>query len=414
MKIDYKKLPGSKIELQATIDQKEFADYWQSAHEEALAATHIKGFRPGAAPKELAETAVDKNKVFERAAESAVRNTLHETTEDRGWVIIDKPSIEVLEAAPLIPGKERALGLKYKATFVVFPEIKLPDYKKIARTALKDKKNTDATEDEIKKTMEWLRQSRAKEARVVRSASKGDLIDIDVESFSQNKPIPGGKLKNDRFIVGESRYLPGFDEKISGHKEGESFNFFLTAPSDYWNKDLQNKEVGFNIRINGVFERQIPDLNDELAKSLGPAFKNAADLESNIKDGIETEKSEKERERLRLKIIDEIAKASEIDPPESMIEQTVEQMSAEVRAMAPPERLAENADKLKKELLPRARERVLRSLVMHEITKRESLDPSKEEVEVEARRNNLDPEKNYDYSYTIVRNRKLFEFLEKQ
>src|SRR3989344_8812628 len=138
MKSSFKKLSGSQIELEVELDQKEFEPYWKEAHEKAFKSVDIKGFRPGAAPKELAEKAVDQEKVFSEAANRAVRITLDEVAQDNNWTIIDAPKIELTDAQ---------LGLKYKGTLTLFPEVKLGNYKKIAKKVFGEKKEIKAEAD---------------------------------------------------------------------------------------------------------------------------------------------------------------------------------------------------------------------------------------------------------------------------
>ena len=116
MKSSFKKLPGSKISLEVTLDTAEFRDYYDAALERALATVELKGFRKGTAPRELAETAVDKDKVFHAATEEAVRRTLHDEGEENKWSLVDTPKIEVAEASPT-----GNVGLRYTAELTVFP-----------------------------------------------------------------------------------------------------------------------------------------------------------------------------------------------------------------------------------------------------------------------------------------------------
>src|SRR3989344_5050414 len=84
MKSTFKKLPGSVIELEVALDQKEFQSYWENAYNQAIANVQIKGFRPGTAPKELADQAVDKDRVFEKSAQEAVKISLDEISQENG------------------------------------------------------------------------------------------------------------------------------------------------------------------------------------------------------------------------------------------------------------------------------------------------------------------------------------------
>ena len=142
MKHTHKKLPNSQVELEEVLDHKEFLDYYQPVHDQALSSVHLKGFRPGTAPKELAEKAVDQEKVFDEAVNRAVRENLQEITKDNNWQLIDQPRIEVVDTNPAA-----GMGLKYKATLTIFPEVKLGNYKKLARQVLAEKKEAKVTRE---------------------------------------------------------------------------------------------------------------------------------------------------------------------------------------------------------------------------------------------------------------------------
>jgi len=407
MKSNFKKGPGSLINLEVALDVKEFSSYWEDARNQALNLVQVKGFRPGTAPKELAEQGLDKEKVFGKAAEEAVRVSLNKISQENDWVMIDKPKIEITEGAP-------DSGLKYQAELVVFPEIKLANYKKIAKEILTEKKEIAVSPEEVEKSLNWVRESRAKLIRVDRTAGRGDAVDVNIESSVHGKLLPGGTLKGDRFVLGESRFMPGFDDQLVNHCAGEALNFSLTAGDDYWNKDLRGKTVDFRIKINGVFSRQLAELNDDFAKSLGLSFSTIGEVKASIESGLKIEKEQKEQDRIRVKIIEEIIKASKIDTPQILIEKTLDGLVKEVQIMTSVREPALSESELRRELAPRAKQRVLADLVIYKIVEQEKLEPSREEVEAEGQKLNLDLKTHYDYSYSTVRNRKLFEFLEKK
>ncbi len=144
MKSSFKKHDGSEIELEVILTPEEFGDYWNLEMKSALENVEIKGFRAGSAPKDLAEKAIDKEKVFEVAVNSAVKDSLEDIKTQNNWVLVDKPKVEVLEAnPPQLSGKIDA-GLKFKARLVLFPEVRLPDYKAITKKVL-EKENKELT-----------------------------------------------------------------------------------------------------------------------------------------------------------------------------------------------------------------------------------------------------------------------------
>lgn len=415
MKYTSKKFPGSAIEIEITLDHQEFLNYWQPEFDKALSQVHLKGFRPGTAPKEMAEKAVDKDKIFQEVVSEAVHHNLRAITEENDWQLIDQPKIEVLESPT---------GLKYRTTLIVFPEVKLPDYKKIAAKILKsEKKETKVEDKEIQNSIKWILNSRAKLTRVNQAAEKGNVLDIDFAGTLDGKPLDGASGKADNFVLGEGKFVPGFEDNLYGKKEGDKVEFSVVFPADYWKPELRDKKVDFKVEVKGVFSREVPDLTDKLVKSLGK-FETVEDLKKNVREGLLQEKSEKQKERLRLKIMEEIIKNCKVDLPGVMLEKTLDGMVAEYKEYAQMTGLGKKEDDaaIKKNLEERAKNNVLTNLIIYAIAKNESLTPSKEEVEAEAneflknrhtdKSHQIDSKQLYDYIYGVVQNRKVFDLLE--
>ena len=398
------------VEVTVKLEDSEFKGYYQAAEDEAAANVTIKGFRKGAAPKEMVTAALDHDKIFHEAINEAVRWSLNEIKIENTWTFIDQPRIEVTDGEP---GK----GVAYKATLTLFPEITLGNYKKIAAKVFGERKPVEVTDEEINKTIEWLRGSRAKEVRVARGAQQKDLVEIDIETESAGVPVVNATFKNDRFILGESSFIAGFDKQLEGKKENEVVKFSIVAPKDYWQKEMQGKQLDFTVVIHGVFERALPELNDEFAQTLGPRFKTAEDIKTNIREGLTLEKTEKENEKLRVQALEAIAKDSKMDLPAVIIERTLDGMVADVTKMIPPGENKKPED-LAKEMRERLRERAITNvssnLVMYKLAQVEKLEPTAEEIGAEAAKRGVDLEKEHDYIYGTLQNQKVFSFLEAQ
>lgn len=360
----------------------EFLSYWETSYGREASAVQLKGFRPGTAPKELLDKAINKDEVFNKAASLAVRDALKEITKENSWEIIDQPRVEILESDA---------GLKFKAALIVFPKVTLGNYKKIAKSVLSDKKEIKIEQDEVDKTIDWVLKSRAQIIRVNREAKKGDVVEINLD---------GNK---DKFVLGEGQIRDGLEDKIVGHKEGDKFD---------------------GVELLGVYDRKVPELNDDFAKSAGN-FKNVEELKNSIKEGILKEKQDKETEKNRLKILEEIIKSAQIDMPEILVDKTLENMVHEYRHyMEHMKNLKDrpSEEDLSKRLKPEAEKRVASELIINQIARQEHLEPTTAEVEAETNTFlksmdrsgalKIDPKRVYDYSYDIIKNRKVFGFLE--
>ncbi len=406
MKPAIKKLPASQVEVEVKLTDAEFKVYFEPAFEQALSQVQLKGFRPGMAPKDLAAQAVDHDKVFEKAFMAAVRSTLDQIKVENDWTFIDQPRVEMLEQKD---------GVGYKAVLTLFPEIDLGDYKKIAAKVFSQPSEIKIDEAEIEKTLKWLRESRAKVTLVDRVSANGDMIECDIETKVEGKVLDNASFKKERFVVGDSRFIKGFDEQLVNRKAGEEFSFSLVAPADYWQEDLRKKKLDFTVKIHGVYERTLPDLTDEFAQALGPSFKTVADITKNIREGLTQEKMDKEVERKRLEVLNQVVKGSKMELPEVMVSRTLDGIVADMKPMLTLEagQTQEQLDKeLRVKLLDRAKQNVASNLVLYRIAQIEKLEPTGEEVEAEAKKHQVDPGTHYDYIYGRLQNQKVFQLLE--
>ncbi len=376
MKYTHKDLAGSAKHIEVNLTQVEFSKYWDVVYEDVLKEVEIKGFRKGTAPRQMADAAVDKDKVFSEAATRAIREILKEITQEKDWEIIDQPKVNI---------EEKEGGIIFQIDVIVFPEIKLGDYKKISKKYFSEKKEVSVGDDEIQEAINWILNSRAKIVRTTNPAKMGDVVNIEY------------KGKPDQFVLGHSHIEKGLDEKIVGHKEGEEFD---------------------GIKLSGVFERQLPELNDALAQELG-TFKTVDELKNSIKEGIQKEKEIKESEKIRMKVLEEVIKDSKMEIPEVMVEKTLAGMMEEYRAY-----FKDNfkEDEVREKLKSQAQNSVASSLVLYKIAKDEKIEPTAEEIEAESNKflatlrpehaQKIDPQRIYNYSYDIVKNKKVFDFLE--
>lgn len=348
MEFSTQKLPKSEIEISVTLLFPEFEPHVKKAAVLISEETEIEGFRKGKAPYDIVKNKFGEHAIYEKAAEIAVRATYPRvveqlTTDDKQpatpFIPIGRPEITVTKLAP---GNE----LQYKAKVALLPEVKLPDYKSIAARVKKEKKEVSVSDEELEKTLTWVRESRA-----------------------------------------------------TG--EGE--------------------------------ERKVPELTDDFAKGLGD-FPTVDALKSNVRDGLKSEKEEREKERIRVRILEEIAKNLKIEVPDVLVEAELEKMFEELKSGVGSmgmkwedylTHIKKTPDELRSGWREDAVKRVRAGLVLREIAKCEKIEPSAEEIEVRANqflsqyKSAKETEKSVDvaslqeYTKGILRNEKVFELLEK-
>ena len=421
-------LSKAQVKLTITVESQEFNEYVAEALKAFSREIKVDGFRSGNVPKELVEQKVGQGSVLNEAADLAVRETYLTVLEKERLEPLGAPAIKVLKLA-------KDNEFVYEVELSVLPEFELPDYRRISAKIAKDKgkEKTEVTPEEMKKAIDWLLESRSKLIAVKRPAKKGDKVEVDFDVFQNGAPIDNGKSLSHPLVLGGGGFVPGFEEKIEGLKEGEEKEFSLTFPKDYHAKDLAGKKADFKVKLKSVQEKEKPELTDAFAAGLGPDFKTVDDLKKNIEEGLKQEKENKKKEGFRLAVISEIAKKAKIDTPEVLIEGELEKMMEDFKNQIAQMGLEfdkylasvkKTAEDLKKEWRGKASERVNVGLVLRQIAKQESLEPTETEITEEANKflrayktpgrakNDIESVRLREYTKDVLSNEKVFQFLE--
>lgn len=426
METKIKNLPKSELEIEFELSAEEFAKFYSEAISHLSGSLKIDGFRPGKVPKNIVEEKIGNSHILEHAAQDAVRHNYVAFLEEKNIFAISHPEISVLKLAKDNP-------FVFKAKFAVLPEVKLPDYQKIAKSIFSEKKEMTVETNELDDALKYLRNSRAKHVTVTRPAQMGDQIEIDFIARLDGVIIEGGQSKNHPLVLGQSRFVKGFEENLVGLKECEEKKFSLVFPEDYYKKELAGRSVDFEVKVVLVQEVQLPEFNDEFAKNLGQ-FDTAEALKNNVKEGIKHEKEHKEKDRLRRQAIEEVAKKATMEIPEILIDKEIEKMMAEFKDGATQMglgfeeylvHLKKSEADLKSEWRDQAINRVRVSLCLREIANKEKIDASESEIEEESNKilkqfqsvdqaqKSFDINALKDYTRSILKNEKVFEYLEK-
>lgn len=433
--MEYKinQLPLSSVEIEVTVPFEEFEPHVRRTAVLISEEIEIKGFRKGKAPYEKVKEAVGEHAIYERAADIAVRKTYQKVAEElitNNQLSSSRPPI----GQPEITVTKLALGneFQYKVKLVLLPEVVLPDYKAIARRVQKEKKDVAVSDEEVLRTIEWVRESRAPLVTVDRPAGNGDSVEVDFEVRHGGVKLEGGDSKNHPLVIGKNKFMPGFEDNLVGMKAGDEKTFSLIAPEGWHEKALAGKELEFKTAMNLVQERRLAELNDDFAKTLG-SFETLEAMKENIRGGLMKEKEEKEKQRIRSLAIEEVAKNAKMEIPEALVASELEKMAADFRSNIEQMgmkwddylgHIKKSFDDLKKEWRPEAEKRVRIALCLREIARKENIEAGEEEVRgradellrqfksVAEAEKKIDHGQLLEYTRGIVRNEKVFEFLE--
>jgi trigger factor len=307
------KVNKNQYELSVELSKEDLAEYIKRAEKEIAANVQIDGFRKGKAPNDVIKKHVGPEAILQEALDLAVQGSLSKA--------ITEKDLEVLQVSNLEVKENSAEKLLYKVMVTLFPEVKFGDLKGIKV----EQKTFDVTEEEVQNALVSIQDSRAKFEEKEGALEVGDRAEVDFEVTKEGLPIEGGVSKSHPVVIGSKNFIPGFEDNLVGMVKGDEKKFSLTAPADYFAKELAGQKLDFTVKVVAVQKIAKPELTDEFAKTLGK-FEGLDALKTNLKEGISEEKKDKERQRVRLAILSEIAEKSTIEVPDEMVEQKLEDM----------------------------------------------------------------------------------------
>ena len=332
----------------------------------------MDGFRPGKVPM---------NVVAQRYGYSVHYEVLNDKVGEAFAVAANEAQLRVA-GQPKITEKEGAPEgqVTFDAVFEVFPEVKIGDLS----SAVVEKIATEVSEAAIDKTVDILRKQRRTFAQrpAAEAAVDGDRVTVDFEGKIDGEPFEGGKAEGFQFLVGEGQMLKEFEDAVRGMKTGESTTFPLAFPADYHGKDVAGKTADFLVTVHKIEAANLPELNAELAKSLGIAEGTVEALRADIKKNLEREVSARVLGRNKQAVMDALVAKAELDLPKATVQAELDRMAEGARADLKA-RGIKDADKapIPEELFrPQAERRVRLGLVVAELVKTNNLQATAEQI----------------------------------
>jgi trigger factor len=387
-------------------------------------AARIPGFRPGKVPPKVVRQRF-RDQILHDVAHGLIPRAVDEALRERGVEPVNTPDIRDVVV-------EEGQPLKFTATFETVPPIDPGDYGSLTL------RHKDAPVDEatVDAALSRLRERAARYEPVEgRGIQNGDSVVLDLkrsaaakEGEAHEQDAHTDRHENVTVDIGAPANPPGFDGALTGLHAGEHKTFDVAYPGDYAITELAGTTVTYHVDVKAIRQRNVPPLDDELAKDLG-AFESLDALRTHVRHDLEHEaKHEAERE-MRSDLLRQLASRVTFDVPASLVDREIDRRVEEfvrrlVEQQIDPTRANINWEEFRERQREAAVEAVRSALVLDEIARRDSVVASEEEMQAEidryaervgrtadAVRARLEQEGGLARLYTGLRREKTMEFL---
>ncbi len=385
----FKRLPKSQGELTLELKKEEIEKAYQKKLQDYSKKIEIDGFRRGHAPLNVIErkfgAPIREESTFQ-LMEDSLQEALKELKTDESPLPYSTPVLQ--DEDSLLPFKKDQ-DITYRVIYDVYPSFELPKY-----TGLTVETNKVKIEDsDIDAEIETLRDQNALVRKKEGSAENGDIVTIDYYELDENgNKIEESERKDYSFTLGTKYNVYKIDDDVVGMKAGDEKEAEKTYNSDDDPSFLKGRTIKLHIKLDEVKKRELPELDDEFAQDVKDEYKTVKDLKEGIKKDLEKKAKDIIDHEKEHKIVDEIAKETSIEIPESMLENQLEDSwrrfvsqtgMAENMLMSFIKSQGQTKESIQEGWKDEATEHLKEQLILEEIRKKEDIKVSDEELESE-------------------------------
>ncbi len=378
-----------QVKITAEFEQDLLEQYKRRAARKIAKNTRIPGFRPGKAPYNMVLNHVGEASVIQEAIDLLL--------EEEYPKVLDQEGIK-----PWGPGNLENISSYEPPIF----EFVIPLEAEVALIG-DDKLNKEyapeaVTDEEIEQELERIKRNFADVVPVERAAKEGDVVYFTLEATDINaegedaviiKETPQQVLIEAEDVNRPSEWpFEGFNRKFIGKKAGKSLEFEHSFPEDARDESLAGKTVKFVANLQEVKELQSPELNEEILQQIG-GYETEEALREDIKKAIENRKNTEYDDQYFTELVDELRENSTIkycpqqleDAEEDMLHQVEHHLSHQGMDLELLLKLRKQDKEtyIEEEIKPHAKNRLERSLIMNELTRKHELKIDEKVLEAE-------------------------------
>lgn len=344
---------------------------------------NVPGFRKGHLPRPIFNQKFGEEVLYEDALNIILPAAYEAAVAELDLAVVAQPKIDVVSM-------EKGKDWEISAEVVTKPEVKLGEYKDLA---VEVEASKEVTDEEVDAKIERERQNLAELVVKEDAAVEGDTVVIDFVGSVDGVEFDGGKGENFSLELGSGQFIPGFEDQLVGTKAGETKNVEVTFPEDYQAEDLAGKAATFVTTVHEVKSKEVPALDDELAKDIDEEVETLDELKAKYRKELEAAKEIAFDDAVEGAAIElAVANAEIVELPEEMVHDEVHRAMNEFmgnmqRQGISPEMYFQltgtTQEDLHKQYESEADKRVKTNLVIEAIAKAEGFEATDEEIEKE-------------------------------
>jgi trigger factor len=318
MKIEVESVSPVERKVTIEVDPDRVAKELERAYLGLGRRVKLRGFRPGKAPRKVLERHF-RAEVEGEVAEKIVQSTFAEAVRVESIDVVAPPHVSITE------GVAEGKPLRYTARVEVKPKLSPKDYKGLEVTRRPPAVSDDDVAAEITRIQDSMAQLVPVEGRF--DAQEGDWAVIDHEGTIDEKPFEGSRAEGVTVKVAPGSVSDGNLEALKGKKIGETVEIEEPFAPDHRNEALRGKTAKMKVTLKALRTRQLPQVDDALAKSLGvDGLDTLEQLRARIREDLEKREARRAENELRDALVKAALGKNEFEVPPALVERAIDAM----------------------------------------------------------------------------------------
>ncbi|HGI6883872.1 TPA: trigger factor [Listeria monocytogenes] len=382
MSVKWEKQEGNFGKLTFEIEQEKVKEGLDRAFVKVRKTLNVPGFRKGKVPRQIFNQRFGEEALFQDALDILLPEVYSAAIDEAGIDPVDTPQVN-------IESMEKGETWVLTAEVTVKPEVKLGDYKGLEV----EKRETELTTEELEAELKQLQERQAE--LVVKEdapAENGDTVILDFEGFKDGVAFEGGQAENHSLELGSGQFIPGFEEKLVGLKAGDEADIELTFPEEYHAEDLAGQPVVFKVKLHEIKTKEVPALDDELAKDIDEEVETLDELKEKISKRLQEAKEESVAQAKQEEVIAKAVENAEVDIPHAMVHHEADHLmnhfaqDLQAQGLTPElyyQFTGQTEEAMHAQMEKDAEKRVKMNLVLEAIAEAENIEPTEEAIDEE-------------------------------
>ena len=381
MSVQVEKLEHNMAKLTIEVEAAEFDAATKRAYNKKKSSFNLPGFRKGKVPMNVIEKTYGAGVFYEDAANDIMPKAYADALDETGIDVVSRPEIDVTKIG-------KGESFIFTATVAIKPEVTLGQYKGLEV----QKESVEVTDEEVEAELKKAQEQNAREITVEdRPVKEGDVITLDYAGTIAGVPFDGGTATSQKLEIGSHSFIDTFEDQLVGLNIGDEKDVEVTFPEEYHASDLAGKPASFHVKVLGITEKQLPEIDDDFAQDT-TEFDSLEEYKADVRAKLEQSKEERAKSEMENVLVEKAVEGATMDIPDAMIDSQVEQMIDEFKQRVTYQGISfeqylqftgQNPEAFQESMRPEAVKRIQSSLVLEAIVAAENIEATDEDLNKE-------------------------------